>query len=64
MSIGPVVDPNQPAFYLLQISGPVLSEYRQTLRGLGVTLLERVGHGTYVAKLTPCRLLPSRRWGS
>jgi subtilisin family serine protease len=60
MPAGPVVDPNRPAHYLLQISGPLLREYRETLRGLGVTLSERVAGGTYVTKLTPAQIAPVR----
>jgi serine protease AprX len=55
---GPVYDPNQTNFYLLQIDGPLLPKYRQQLQDIGVKLSEKVGRGTYVIKLDPAQISP------
>jgi len=52
----PVVDPNQPQFYLLRVSGPLIQEYRDRLRAAGVYPSERVGPSTYIAKIAPPQL--------
>jgi serine protease AprX len=52
----PVVDPNQPQFYLLRLSGPLLREYRIRLVAVGVYPSERLGPATYVARISPAQL--------
>jgi serine protease AprX len=55
---GPVYDPNQTNFYLLQIDGPLLPKCRQQLQDIGVKLSEKVGRSTYVVKLDPGQINP------
>jgi hypothetical protein len=61
--IQPVVDPNRPNYYLLQISGPLLREYREQLNAVGVKLSERLERSTYVAKLNPAQIDPVKKLG-
>jgi len=52
----PVVDPNESQFYLVQLSGPLLQEYRDRLAAAGIYPSERLGPATYVAKISPAQL--------
>ena len=52
----PVIDPDEPQFYLLRVSGPMLREYGERLRAAGVYPSERIGPGSYVAKISPAQI--------
>jgi serine protease AprX len=47
------VDFNKPQYYLIQVNGPLLEEYKQRLAALHVKLLESFTDGFYSALLTP-----------
>jgi len=49
----PTVDRSKSNFYLIQLKGPLLEEWRRQLRRLRVRLLEYVPRDNYTAKLTP-----------
>ncbi|MGB9879726.1 MAG: S8 family serine peptidase, partial [Anaerolineae bacterium] len=49
----PTVDRSKSNFYLIQLKGPLLEEWRQQLRRLRVRLLEYVPRDHYTAKLSP-----------
>lgn len=49
----PTVDRSKSNFYLIQLKGPLLEEWRQQLRQLRVQLLEYVPRDNYTARLTP-----------
>jgi serine protease AprX len=53
---GPVVDHTQPQFYLIRLAGPLVREDRDRLTAVGVYPSERVGPGTYIAKIAPAQL--------
>lgn len=42
----------RPAYYLIQLRGPLVEEWRAALRGIGVTLLEHVPRDSFKALLT------------
>ncbi|MEO6238343.1 MAG: S8 family serine peptidase [Vicinamibacterales bacterium] len=52
----PIVDPHQPQFYLIRLSGPLLREYRERLEAAGVVPSERLDTATYVARIAPAQL--------
>jgi serine protease AprX len=52
----PTVDETGPAFYLIQLQGPLLEQWRKELDALKVRLLEYVPHNHYTARLTPRQL--------
>ena len=47
------VDLGGPNFYLVQLSGPLLEEWRQKLKGVGVELLEYLPPHSYTSRLKP-----------
>jgi subtilisin family serine protease len=49
----PLIDPNKPNFYFIQIKGPLVKEWQQELDHLGVELLEYIPHYAYTSRLTP-----------
>jgi len=49
----PEIDLTRPNVYLIQIKGPLLSDYRQRLEALGVKLIENYRNDFYSAFLTP-----------
>nr|MBC7245292.1 S8 family serine peptidase [Chloroflexota bacterium] len=49
----PTIDRSKPNFYLIQLKGPLLEEWRRQLRQLRVQLLEYVPRDNYTARLTP-----------
>jgi serine protease AprX len=54
--VGPVEQPvnqNKPNFYLIQLNGPLLEQWRQQLENLDVKVLEYVPYNNYTVKLDP-----------
>ncbi len=49
----PLVDRSKSNFYLIQLQGPLLEEWRKQLRSLRVKLLEYVPRYNYTARLSP-----------
>jgi len=47
----PQIDPSGPNFYLIQLKGPLMQNWRQQLDDLGVELLEYIPHNAYTARL-------------
>jgi hypothetical protein len=57
--VGPVeesVDQTKPNFYLIQLDGPLLEQWRQQLEKLDVKVLEYVPYNNYTAKLDPSQV--------
>jgi subtilisin family serine protease len=52
-NVDDAVDFNEPQYYLIQIDGPLLEGYKQSLIALEVYLLEAFSNGFYSARLTP-----------
>jgi serine protease AprX len=46
------IEPNKPEYYLVQLVGPLLEEWRQELEQHGVKLLEYMPRFAYTAKMT------------
>lgn len=51
--LAPTIDRAKSNFYLIQLQGPLLEEWRSQLRSLRVKLLEYVPHNNYTARLSP-----------
>ncbi len=49
----PDLNPAEPHIYTVALAGPLLEEWRQQLKALGVTLAEAIGPRRFVAALTP-----------
>ena len=47
------LDLTKPNFYLIQLAGPILEQWRDRLTALKVDLLEYIPRNNYTAKLTP-----------
>jgi serine protease AprX len=47
-----IIEPNKPEYYLVQLVGPLLEEWRQELEQHGVKLLEYMPRFAYTAKMT------------
>ena len=50
------VDQTKPNFYLIQLDGPLLEQWRQQLEKLDVKVLEYVPYNNYTAKLDPSQV--------
>src|SRR5215204_1508961 len=48
-----VIDQNQPNFYILELKGPLLKEWRNQIDKNGVKLLTSIPYNNFTAKLTP-----------
>jgi hypothetical protein len=58
--IAPEIGDRESDYYLLHISGPLLSKWRSELESLDVELLERVPPNQYIARLTPAAARQAR----
>jgi subtilisin family serine protease len=47
---------SEPNFYIVQLKGPLLEEWRKQIKNLGVEFLAHIPYNHYTAKLTPSQL--------
>ncbi len=52
----PTISRSKSNYYLVQLQGPLLEDWRQQLRSLRVKLLEYVPHYAYTARLSPTQV--------
>jgi serine protease AprX len=53
---GPSVDIAKPNYYIIRLKGPLLEEWRDGLKKIGIQLLEYVKKNSYTAKILPNQL--------